>query len=297
MTLTKKTRDNFTGWAFVAPQVIGYLLFVAIPIVFSLLLCFSEWDPIDLKMIFNDFQNFKDIVEIQKFWDAIRNTFVYIIFVVPLTIIISLGLAILTNRKLPFMKFFKAALFLPMITSTVAIAMVWFFIYNQYGIINSVLMWLGVSYENLPMWLESQVFSPIAIIIFSIWMKMGYYYVIFDAAVKNVPNELYEAAELDGASSLTKITKILIPSIGPQMFFVSVMMFIDIFNMFSEVYILTPNGGEGNSTYTIAMFIYEYAFGVDGNMGIAAVGSWTLFALVGIVTVIQFIFKKKADIE
>ena len=293
MTMTKKTRENLAGWCFIAPQVIGYLCFVALPLVFSLYLCFAEWDLINFPT-FNGLTNIKWVLEDPIFWKSIGNTFTYIIITVPLTIFISLGLAILTNRKLPFMKFFKAALFLPMITSTVAIAMVWFFIYEPTGgVLNTILMWLGV--DNPPQWLQDTAWAKFAIIILSVWLKMGYYYIIFDAAVKNVPKEQYEAAELDGATSFTKITKILLPEIAPQMFFVSVMLFIDVFNMFSEVYMMT-NGGPDYSTYTLSMYIYHYAF-EEFNMGVAAVGSWSVFILVGIITVIQFIFKKKAGVE
>ena len=284
MTLTKDTRRNVAGWCFVAPQVIGYLCFVALPLLFSLYLCFAEWNFIDFPT-FVGVDNFKYVFNDRIFWKSIGNTLVYIVITDPLTICISLGLAILTNRKLPFMKFFRAALFLPMVTSTVAIAMVWFFIYEPTGgVLNTILMWMGVS--NPPQWLQDTFFAKIAIIILTVWLKMGYYYIIFDAAVKNVPKEQYEAADLDGANAFTKIRKILLPAIGPQMFFVSVMLFIDVFNMFSEVYIMT-NGGPDYSTYTLSMYIYHYAFS-EFEMGKAAVGSWVLFALVGIITFIQF---------
>lgn len=293
MTLTKKARSNLAGWCFVAPQVIGYLCFVALPLLFSLYLCFAEWNFIDFPT-FIGFDNFAYVFQDRIFWKSIGNTFIYIIITVPLTIVVSLGLAILTNRKLPFMKFFRAALFLPMVTSTVAIAMVWFFIYEPTGgVLNTILTWMGVS--NPPQWLQDTFWAKIAIIILTVWLKMGYYYIIFDAAVKNVPAEQYEAADLDGASAWVKIRKILLPYIGPQMFFVSVMLFIDVFNMFSEVYIMT-NGGPDYSTYTLSMYIYFYAF-TEFDMGKAAVGSWMLFAFVGIITFIQFKFKKRAGIE
>lgn len=293
MTLSKKARRNLAGWCFITPQIIGYLCFVALPLLFSLYLCFAEWDLMNFPT-FVGLKNFKWVLHDRIFWKSIKNTFIYIIITVPLTIVVSLGLAILTNRKLPLMKFFRAALFLPMITSTVAIAMVWYFIYEPTGgVLNTVLMWLGVS--NPPQWLQDTFWAKIAIIILSVWLKMGYYYIIFDAAVKNVPKEQYEAADIDGANSWVKIRKILLPEIGPQMFFVSVMLFIDVFNMFSEVYMMT-GGGPDYSTYTLSMYIYHYAF-EEFNMGVAAVGSWSLFVLVGIITVIQFFFKKRAGVE
>lgn len=292
MTRLEK-RQNLIGYSFIAPQVIGYALFVAFPLVFSLYLCFAEWNMID-PPTFVGLENFKAIFNDRIFWKSMGNTFIYIIIVVPLTLISSLSLALLTNRKLPLMKFFRAAFFLPMVTSTVAIAMVWTFIYQpEGGIINSFLALFGVT--NLPNWLQDETFARIAVSAVSIWLKVGYYYIIFDAGLKNIPKELYEAADIDGASTWRKITRITLPMLSAVRFFVTVMLFIDVFNMFNEVYIMTA-GGPDYSTYTLSMYIYFYAFKQD-DMGRAAVASWVLFALVGIVTLIQFKFKRKEGIE
>ena len=261
--------------------------------VFSLVLCFCQWDLSDT-LTFVGFQNFKAIFGDRIFWKSIGNTFIYLFIVVPLTLITSLTLALLTNRKLPFMKFYRAAFFLPMVTSTVAIAMVWTFIYQpEGGIINAFLNSLGVA--NAPKWLLDPKFARWAVSILSIWLKAGYYYIIFDAGLKNIPNELYEAADIDGASIFRKVFRITIPMLSSVMFFVSVMLFIDVFNMFNEVYIMT-SGGPDYSTYTLSMYIYFYAFN-QFDMGRAAVASWILFAFVGIVTAIQFIIKKKVVYE
>lgn len=292
--MTKKEKhDNVLGWVFIAPQLVGFILFVAFPLVFSLVLCFSEWNMIDMPE-FVGWSNFSAVFNDRIFWKSIGNTFIYIAIVVPLTLVSSLTLAILTNRKLPFMKFYRAAFFLPMVTSTVAIAMVWMFIYQaDGGILNSVLSAFGV--KDPPNWLQDTVWARFAVSIVSIWLKVGYYYIIFDAGLKNIPAELYEAADIDGASAWRKIIKITVPMLSSVMFFVTVMLFIDIFNMFNEVFIMTA-GGPDYSTYTLSMYIYFYAFR-DFDMGRAAVASWVLFALVGIVTVIQFKLKKKVVFE
>jgi len=292
--LTKlEKKRNIAGYLFIAPQLIGFLAFVVFPLVFSLYLCFAEWNMID-PPTFVGVRNFEAVFRDRIFWKAMGNTFIYIAIVVPLTLITSLTLALLTNRKLKLMKFYRAAFFLPMVTSTVAIAMVWTFIYQpEGGIINSALAWIGV--QNLPNWLNDEKFARIAVSIVSIWLKVGYYYIIFDAGLKNIPKEMYEAADIDGASPLRKIWKITLPMLSSVMFFVTVMLFIDIFNMFNEVYIMTA-GGPDYSTYTMSMYIYFYAFKQD-DMGRAAVASWVLFALVGIVTAIQFKVKKKLVVE
>lgn len=188
------------------------------------------------------------------------------------------------------MKFYRAAFFLPMVTSTVAIAMVWSFIYQpDGGILNSFLVSIGI--KNPPLWLQDESFARWAVSIVSIWLKVGYYYIIFDAGLKNIPNDLYEAADIDGASVFLKIRRITIPMLSSVMFFVAVMLFIDVFNMFNEVFIMTA-GGPDYSTYTLSMYIYFYAF-KQADMGRAAVASWVLFFLVGLVTIIQFGVKRK----
>ena len=241
--LTKRQKkDNVMGYIFIAPQLIGFVLFVAFPLVFSLFLCFSEWNMIDMPEFVGG-ANFISVFNDRIFWKSIGNTFIYIAIVVPLTLLTSLTLAILTNRKLPLMKFYRAAFFLPMVTSTVAIAMVWTFIYQaDGGVLNSVLALFGV--KNPPNWLHDTVLARIAVSVVSIWLKVGYYYIIFDAGLKNIPTELYEAADIDGASTWRKIRRITVPMLSSVMFFVTVMLFIDIFNMFNEVFIMTEIGRE-----------------------------------------------------
>lgn len=289
----KQKKENLWAYIFVGPQLLGFLLFVAFPLLFSIYLCFAQWNFIDMPT-FVGLDNFKAIFRDQIFFKSIGNTFIYIIITVPLTLITSLTLALLTNRKLPFMKFYRAAFFLPMVTSTVAIAMVWLFIYQPYGgILNTILEFFGV--QNPLKWLQDSSLARFAVSLVTIWLKVGYYYIIFDAGLKNIPTELYEAASIDGASTWTKIKRITIPMLSSVMFFVTVMLFIDIFNMFNEVYIMTA-GGPDYSTYTLSMYIYFYAFN-QFDMGRAAVGSWILFLLVSIVTIIQFQIKKRLVID
>lgn len=286
-------KEHVAGYLFIAPQLIGFVAFVVFPLFFSLYLCFAQWNMIDMPE-FVGTANFEAIFRDRTFWKAVGNTFIYIAIVVPLTLFSSLTLAILTNRKLPFMSFYRAAFFLPMVTSTVAIAMVWKFIYQpESGALNSVLAVFGV--KNLPNWLQDDKLARFAVSIMSVWLKVGYYYIIFDAGLKNIPQDLYEAADIDGASPLRKVFRITIPMLSSVMFFVTVMLFIDVFGMFNEVFIMT-GGGPDYSTYTLSMYIYFNAF-QNFDMGRAAVASWVLFALVGIVTVIQFKVKKRLVVE
>ncbi len=289
----RQKKENIFSYIFIGPQLIGFLCFVAFPLFFSIYLCFSYWNFIDLPVYVGG-ENFAAVFRDPIFWKSMGNTLIYICIVVPLTLLTSLILALLTNRKLPFMKFYRAAFFLPMVTSTVAISMVWLFIYQPYGgVLNTILEGIGIS--NPPHWLQDEFWARFAVSIVMIWLKIGYYYIIFDAGLKNIPTELYEAAEIDGANAFTKIKNITLPMLSSVMFFVSVMLFIDVFNMFNEVYIMTA-GGPNYSTYTLSMYIYFYAF-TEFDMGRAAVASWVLFALVGVVTLIQFKVKKRLVYE
>ncbi len=289
----RQKKENIFSYIFIGPQLIGFLCFVAFPLFFSIYLCFSYWNFIDLPVYVGG-ENFAAVFRDPIFWKSMGNTLIYICIVVPLTLLTSLILALLTNRKLPFMKFYRAAFFLPMVTSTVAISMVWLFIYQPYGgVLNTILEGVGIS--NPPHWLQDEFWARFAVSIVMIWLKIGYYYIIFDAGLKNIPTELYEAAEIDGANAFTKIKNITLPMLSSVMFFVSVMLFIDVFNMFNEVYIMTA-GGPNYSTYTLSMYIYFYAF-TEFDMGRAAVASWVLFALVGVVTLIQFKVKKRLVYE
>lgn len=286
-------KENTAAYLFIGPQIIGFFAFVLFPILFSLYLCFAQWNYIDFPS-FVGLANIRYVFTDEIFFKSILNTLVYLVTVVPLTLVTALLLAVMTNRPLPLKRFYRSAFFLPMVTSTVAIAMVWLFIYQPYGgILNTVLEAFGVS--NPPKWLQDSALAKISVSILSIWLKVGYYYIIFDAGLKNVPNDLYEAAELDGAGSIQKFFSITLPLLSPITFFSSVMLFIDVFNMFNEVYIMTQ-GGPDYSTYTLSMYIYFYAF-TQADMGRAAVASWVLFVLVGIVTFIQFRFKKRLVFE
>lgn len=286
-------RENIAAYLFVGPQILGFFAFVLFPILFSFYLCFAEWNYID----FPQWVGFKNIIYVFKdeiFLKSIQNTLIYLVMVVPLTLITSLFLAVLTNRPLPFKRFYRSAFFLPMVTSTVAIAMVWLFIYQPYGgILNTILGTFGVS--DPPKWLQNSTLAKVSISILSIWLKVGYYYIIFDAGLKNIPHDLYEAAELDGAGPFHKFFSITLPLLSPVTFFSSVMLFIDVFNMFNEVYIMTQ-GGPDYATYTLSMYIYFYAF-TQADLGRAAVASWVLFLLVGIVTFIEFRLKKRLVFE
>lgn len=279
-------RDSFWGYVMVAPQVIGLLVFVAFPVLMAVYLCFTSWDMINPPQ-FVGLENFKSVFIGDKdiFWKTIANTFILLAGIIPLTIACSLGLAVLCNKQLGGLSFYKAAFFLPMVTSSVSIAIVWFWLYApDFGLINAILAAIGL--KNQPGWLTDPAWAKVAIIIMSVWMKLGYYFILFLAGLKGISRSYYEAAEIDGATSFQIFRKITLPMLSPVTFFCVVMLFIDFFNLFDVPFVLT-RGGPAYSTYTLVLYVYNQAFQFF-KIGEAAVSSMLLFVIVAIVTFIQF---------
>ena len=192
--------DSIWGYIFVAPQVAGFLVFIAISLITAFYLCFTKWDMINPPE-FIGFKNFSAVFIGDKdvFWKTIGNTFVLLAGIIPLTVAASLGLAVLCNKAIGGLNFYKAAFFLPMVTSPVSIALVWFWLYApDFGLINAVLGFVGI--KNGPGWLTDTIWAKGAIIIMSVWMKLGYYFILFLAGLKGISKTYYEAAEIDGAS-------------------------------------------------------------------------------------------------
>ena len=212
---------------------------------------------------------------------------------VPIVLVFSLALALLINKKTGMMtKFYRVALFLPSITSTVAISMVWIWIFNpDMGILNNILYALGV--QNPPMWLSDPKWSKPALVIMRVWQMGGYYMLMFLTGLKTIPENLYEAANMDGATPWQKLTKITLPMLANTTFVVVIMLVIEAFNMFESIFIMTQGGPVG-STSTIMYYIYEQGF-MNYNMGYASALAWIFFALIMIVTMIQYRFRNEQE--
>lgn len=280
--------DNFWGYLFVSPQILGLLAFTLFPVIMSLYLTNLEWD-FTSKAKYVGLDNFDTIFHESLFWKSIGNTFLIVIGVVPLTLLVSLALALLTNRKMKGLAIFKAALFLPMVTSSVAVILVWYWIYApEIGLINYFLGLIGV---KGPEWLTAPFWARVAIILMLTWQGMGYYYIIFLAGLKGIPKDYYEAADIDGANKWQQFRKITLPLLSPTTFFIVVTMLIGGFNAFQEPFILTK-GGPDFSTYNIVMYVYDLAFRYF-RMGEAAVVSVVMVAIIGVITFIQFKLSKR----
>lgn len=294
MRLRMKRRErkrNLVAYSFILPNFLGFAIFTLIPIIFAFVLAFSNWDG-NNPITFAGFDNFIRLTTDDRFKTALLNTIVYCIGTVPLTMICALLLAVLLNKKMKGRNFFRTICFFPYVASLVAVAVVWNMIFNpQMGPVNMILYKLGVEASNLPRWAADSKWAMITVILFSVWKSMGYYMIIYLAGLQGVSNELYEAASIDGANGWQKFKKITWPMLSPTTFFVVVMLTINCFKVYDQIYMITQ-GGPGTSTLVLVYHIYNTAF-VNYNYGYASTVALVLFVLVLAVTLIQFRGEKK----
>lgn len=283
-------KKNLTGLSFILPNFAGFLVFTVIPVFFSFILAFMKWDSFS-KPEFVGLANFTKMWNDTSFWISFKNTIVYTVGVVPLTLICALGLALLLNQKIKGVSFFRTAFFFPYVTSLVAIAVVWNMLFHPtMGPINQL---LKVVIDNPPGWTSSSEWALWAIVIVSVWRGMGYYMILYLAGLQSISKELYEAASMDGANTWKQFWNITLPSLRPTTFFVTVMLVINSFKVFDLIQVMT-DGGPGRSTNVLVYKIYNEAF-VNFEFGYASAISLVMFVIVLGVTVIQFSWNKRME--
>ncbi len=275
-------RRNFWGYAFILPNFLGFFTFTLIPILMALVFSFTNYDVIST-MEFVGIENYVNLFSDEQFIVALRNTLYYALLVVPAGVVLALLLALLMNRKIRGIAVFRTFIFIPVITSMVAVSLVWSMLYDtNAGLLNIMLEALGLPTVG---WLTDPSMAMISIAIMSVWKGLGYNMTIFLAALQGVPKDLYEAATIDGAGGVKQFLYITIPMIGPTSYFVILMSLIGSFQAFDQIQIMT-DGGPINSTKTIAMYLYQYGFDYY-QMGYACAAAYVLFVLVFAVSVIQ----------
>jgi multiple sugar transport system permease protein/alpha-1,4-digalacturonate transport system permease protein len=259
--------------------------------VFGLALSFMDWSPWgDPEWV--GFDNFERMLRNSTFWIALWNTTYYAIGHIPLTMAASLGLALLLNRTLAGLGFFRTAFFLPYVTSLVAVAVVWNMLFNPTsGPVNQFLQFLGVT--DPPGWTSSTAWAMPAVIVASVWRDMGYYMVLFLAGLQTIPTELYEAARVDGANAWQRFWNITLPGLRPTTFFVLIMCTVASFKVFDLIVVMT-DGGPGRATKVLSQLIYEEGIR-EGRFGLASAISLVLFVLVAGFTVIQFLLQRRRE--
>jgi multiple sugar transport system permease protein len=281
--------ETFAAFMFLLPNILGLLIFTAIPILFSLLISFYDW-PMISSAKFVGLENYIHLLFTDSlFKSVVLNTFLYTLLVVPINLLLSLALALWVQTLLRFRGVYQSLFFMPVLAPPVALAIVWRAMYDQnFGLINKVLETFGLQGHQ---WLGDPNTALFSIVIFSVWQGFGYNFVILIAGLRNISKSLYEAAAIDGAGKFTSFIKITLPMLSPTMFFCVVMTVIFSFQVFDQTMAMT-GGGPMNATNTIVMYIYRTGFQYF-QMGYAAAIGWILFIFIFIVTFIQTKLQKK----
>ncbi|MFC4452872.1 sugar ABC transporter permease [Deinococcus sonorensis] len=288
-TLRVRRRRKFwnnlgLGLLFIAPWLIGFLMLTAYPFFSSLYFSFTRYNILSAPQ-WVGLQNYQNLVHDPKFLKSIGNTFYYTVIAVPLGVVLAIALALIYNQKMPGRPIFRTLMYVPLIVPPVATALLWQWIFNpQVGLLNAVLGFFGI---QGPTWLGDPGWSKIALIIMAQW-GVGGSVLLLLAALQDVPRQLYEAAEIDGASLWQKFWNVTLPMISPVVFFISITGIISAFQVFTEAFIVS--GGEGgpvNSTLFYSLYLFQQAFRFF-NMGYASAMAWLLFIAVLIVTLIVF---------
>lgn len=286
----RKLRNTLTGYAFILPNLIGYTIFVFIPVIFSFILSVMSWDGSQRPMEFVGLANFVKIFGDRIFRGTLLHTISYALMTVPPTLILALLLAVLLNSKIKGVAIFRTAFYFPYIASIVAVGAVWNMLFQpDIGPVNEILRSIGI--QNPPRWVVDKDWAMVAVSIVSVWKYMGYYMIVYLAALQGISHSLYEAASIDGANGWQKLRYVTVPMLTPTTFFVLIMLTIQCFKVFDLVYVMT-GGGPGNATKTLVNYIYERAF-TSWEFGPASAGAIVLFAIVLVITLIQFNGEKK----
>lgn len=292
-TLKKAQRQkNIIAYAFTVPAVILNSFFIFIPLIYSLVISFMDFNLFKgfTGSKFIGLQNFVELVSDQAFLTSLRNNLVYMVWTIPIVMVLSLVLAVVINEGIYFKNMARGLFFIPYVASISAMALVWAMLLNpEMGIINNFLREIGISQP--PMWLASSKTAMYGIILMSIWGQLGYNIVIFISGLQGIDQSLYEASSIDGATFIQKFFKITLPLVSPTTFFLLVTNIISSFQVFGSVNIMT-NGGPGDSTSVISFYMYKMGF-AQNRMGYASAIAWVLMLAIFIVTVFQLKGQKK----
>ncbi len=282
-------RQAATGWWFVSPWVIGFLIFGAYPIALSFYYSLTRYDVLRIPQ-FIGLQNYQDLLlNDPVFWTSIWNTLFYTAVRVPLAIFLSLLLAVLVNQAVRGMRFFRTVYFIPSIVTGVVLSVLWMWIFNpEYGLINLGLAGVGV---DGPLWLQDPAWSKPALVIMSLWSVGGPRMLVFLAALQGIPQQLYEAIELDGGGWWAKFRHVTVPTISPVLFLWGILEVIASLQVFVEAYVMTE-GGPLQSTLFYNLYLYQKAFD-DFEMGYASAMAWILLVITLAVTLVQIKLSKK----
>jgi multiple sugar transport system permease protein len=298
MATLKKPKNDSVGWLFIGPALLHLLVFALIPIGYALYLSLFKWQLIKEHKEFVGIENYLLTFSEGPFWNAMLNSFRYALYSVPAGMAVALAVAVLVNQKLRGITIFRTLFYIPAISSGVAIAMIWIYVYlPETGLINSLTLtvfgkesWLVKTFGFTPLesidFLNKPEWAMLALAFMSIWVGLGPRMVLFLAGLINIPASLYEAASLDGATRWKQFWKVTLPLLVPTTFFVMVTSTIAAMQIFTPVYMMTKGGPE-DSTDVVGYHIYTEAW-VNFNTGIAASKSFVLLAVILMISIFQF---------
>lgn len=286
-------REAIAGYSFMAPTIIVMGIFVILPITYALFLAFNKVRILgDFSYRFIGFKNFIRMASDERVWIALKNTAEYVSIVVPIQTILALVLALILNSPIKGKNFFRIIFFLPTVTSSAVLTLIFMWIYNSNGLLNNLLAFFHLPTYN---WLGDPSVALKSIMLMNIWSTAPFYMVIYLAALQDIPESLYEAATLDGANPFDQFVSITLPLLKPVTFFIVVMGVIGTFQLFDQSYIFSAgSGGPNNSTLTVVLLIYQYAF-KSLDMGYAAALALMLACVIMLVTLIQRYFFKEQN--
>ena len=283
-------REHLASFAFIAAPLLGFLIFIAYPLIFAVYASFTKWNGLS-EPVFNGLDNYVEMFNDRYFWQAMGNT-IFMMIGIPIGLLLSLLLALALNRKMRGTTFFRTVYYVPVISSLAAVAILWQWAYNgDFGLVNQVLAIFGIDGPN---WLQDAATAKPAIIIMSVWKGLGFSMLLYLAALQSVPRHLYEAAAIDGAGTFAQFRHITVPMLKPVTFFLVVTSIIGGAQIFIEINIMTPTGGPEFSTASIVWYIWQKAFNYL-QMGYATSMSVVLGILVFIVTAIQFQMNRRSQ--
>ena len=276
-----------TPWILIFPTLVGLLVFRLIPIVSSLVLSFTKWNLIT-DPVFIGVKNFRELFADPDFWKIVGNTLKITLGYVAGSMVFGLLLALLVNNKIRGMNFFRAAIYMPVITSSVAVGIVWTRILGpKYGILDFLLKKIGIT---APYWLQDPKLALWTLTFVQVWKMSGYYMILFLAGLQSISHEVIEASIVDGATPSQRLFRVTIPMLAPTTFFVLTVAIMDAFKNFELIYAMTM-GGPQNATNTLVYSVYLNAFSYN-RVGYAEAIAWVLMVLVGALTILNFFIKK-----
>lgn len=288
----KYIKEAISGYAFMMPFIISVSAFIIGPLIYAFIISFKDFSFLNpAASRWTGFDNYIRLFSDATFKRALLNTTIYSLFVVPIQLFIALMLALVVDSDIKGKTFFRVAYYIPTVTSTVAVSVIFLYLFKADGLVNIILSEFGI---QGPVWFNNVNFALPSIMMMAIWSSVGNYMIIFLAGLQDIPAELYEAAEVDGANKFYRFLKITLPMLRPVVFFNLVMSLIGTFQIFDQAYVVSGGGGGPlDATMTVVLDIYKTGF-KDFNMGYASAMAFVLFLIILLLTLMQrLLFKEE----